>query len=264
MKKVTIEELKEIQLKILKAVHEFCIENKINYSLAYGTLLGAVRHKGFIPWDDDIDVMMPREDYEIFIKNFKHNLYEVYYAPKTPGYRFTYAKVIDKKTDLIENTSLKLHLGVNIDIFPIDNITDDTQKLGKWYANKKYLDKIYNAKLLPFSIKHPRAFLIRTIYSLLNPCLTMKRLGLAIQKEAVEFNDQPCVTVGMLSSPITNIDHVFPKYVMNEYIDIEFEGFTFKSIGNYDLYLNKMYGNWRKLPPVDMQKSHHSFSAYWK
>ena len=264
MQSITAEEIKEIQLNILKAVHKFCIDNDINYSLAYGTLIGAVRHRGFIPWDDDIDIMMPRKDYDIFIDKFQHNLYKVYSAPKTPEYRLTYAKVIDIKTDLKEKTSLKLHLGVNIDVFPIDNVSDDIKELEQWYTKKKYLEKIYNAKLLPLSIKHPRGLLTQIKYSLLNPYLTMKRLGLAIQKEAIAFNNESCHSVAMLSSPRTNINHVFPKSIMNEYINIEFEGLSFKSIKDYDRFLDIMYGNWRELPPLEEQRTHHSFVAYWK
>lgn len=71
MKPITTHELRKIQIEILKSIHNYCQENNLRYSLAYGTLLGAVRHKGFIPWDDDIDIMMPRPDYEQFLKGYR-------------------------------------------------------------------------------------------------------------------------------------------------------------------------------------------------
>ena len=71
MRKMTLDEIQAVNLEIMKEIHVFCVNNHINYSLAYGSLIGAIRHKGFIPWDDDIDIMMPHQDYELFSKTFK-------------------------------------------------------------------------------------------------------------------------------------------------------------------------------------------------
>ncbi len=103
MKELLSDELKRIQLDILRNVHKFCLEHNINYSLAYGTLLGAVRHKGFIPWDDDIDIMMLRNDYDRFIKEYpESDEYGLCCFEKDTNYPYSFAKVQDKKTSLIE------------------------------------------------------------------------------------------------------------------------------------------------------------------
>ena len=107
MEKLGIEEIRSIQLKILNIVADYCDKMGLTYFLGYGTLLGAVRHKGYIPWDDDIDILMPRPDYEKFIKEFNSNDYDVKSHYKDPKYPYTFAKVSYEKSILRENTDLK-------------------------------------------------------------------------------------------------------------------------------------------------------------
>lgn len=126
MRLISFEEHKKIQLSILRDIDVFCQKNQIKYFLAFGTLLGAIRHKGFIPWDDDIDIAMPRPDYNKFILSFNgmvDNLKVLapeidldYYAP--------YANVYDTRTVLEEKgtSHLKFEIGVKIDVFPIDGV----------------------------------------------------------------------------------------------------------------------------------------------
>ena len=142
MKKIETEELKRIQVDILKDIHEFCSINNIHYSLAYGTLLGAIRHQGYIPWDDDIDIMMLRSDYEKFIHtfpgSFKHlsicapELDLNYYAP--------YANVWDNRTILDEGINNADHrgktIGIKIDVFPIDKTS--SSRLFEFYSRILY------------------------------------------------------------------------------------------------------------------------------
>ena len=128
MKEIEIEELKRIQIGILKHLDAFCKENNLTYFMCGGTLLGAVRHKGFIPWDDDIDIMMKREDYDKLIalypkndnSNFKLFSYEL-----DKSFPYPFAKMDDCRTIFEEEINDSYKIGVNIDIFPIDYITED-------------------------------------------------------------------------------------------------------------------------------------------
>ena len=94
MKELSLNELKEIELETLKMFHAFCVEHNIRYFLAYGTLLGAIRYKKFIPWDDDVDLLIPREDYDRLLTLFQDNeKYKLYSFERNPDYLFTFAKL---------------------------------------------------------------------------------------------------------------------------------------------------------------------------
>ena len=123
MRRITdIQELRGVQLGILDDIHAFCVDNGIRYFLACGTLIGAVRHKGYIPWDDDIDLYMPRDDYERFINEFKSvsGNCRVLDPKKEKHYYYTYAKVVDKRTLLVEPEADGYRIGVYVDVFPVD------------------------------------------------------------------------------------------------------------------------------------------------
>ena len=131
MKKIEEKELKSIELNILKDIHTFCEMNNLTYYLCGGTLLGAVRHRGFIPWDDDIDIFMPRVDYDRFLTEYASKQYTVLCHKNTQGYYLPFAKVVDKSTR-IEETLVKSipNCGVYVDVFPIDGFSNnvDTAK----------------------------------------------------------------------------------------------------------------------------------------
>ena len=134
----TVEELQKIELEILKYIDKVCKENNLTYFLAYGTLIGAIRHKGFIPWDDDVDIQMPRDDYNKLCDILKeeNGRYKLLDHKEGLGYIYPFAKVIDSNTRLIETGLTEtVNMGVYIDIFPIDGTPNDFKK------RKKYLKK---------------------------------------------------------------------------------------------------------------------------
>ena len=128
MKEINIEELKLIQLDILQAIHDFCEENHIKYSLACGSMLGAVRHKGYIPWDDDIDVYLMRDDYEKLISSFPKvykNVYELASLERDSKYARAYARAYNNKTIQYNGTREKEVRGIGIDVYGSDFVPDD-------------------------------------------------------------------------------------------------------------------------------------------
>lgn len=121
----TIEKLKDIELDILKCFISICEKNNLRYFLIGGTLLGSVRHKGFIPWDDDIDVGMPRKDYELFIERARHHLPDYYFVQTfstDPSYPNNFMKIRDSRTTFLETAvkHLRMNHGVFIDVFLLD------------------------------------------------------------------------------------------------------------------------------------------------
>lgn len=265
-KDIKIEELKSIQLDILQAVHDFCVNNNIRYSLAYGTLIGAVRHKGYIPWDDDVDIMMPRKDYERFLDSFdgfRDDL--VVLSPRTTkNYYAPYANVINTKTILVETrlTSDRL-LGVKIDVFPIDSVSEKESERVKLY------DKVRAYKLL-ITLKNSR-------YSALNT-FKWKIAGIFVKTFGYFFSfgkmlDRMAIKSNLENKESKIVNNIvwcskdekacFLRKDMDDYIDVDFEGHKFKAIAGYDNFLKAHYGDYMQLPPEDQRTPHHGFIAYW-
>lgn len=128
MKELSIDDIREIELQILNYIDEVCKDNKLRYYLLGGTLLGAIRHGGFIPWDDDIDIIMPRNDYDTLLSiiNETNNKYKVLAYKYKKEYYYPFAKIVDSSTMVVEsNTIATNNMGVWVDIFPIDNLPND-------------------------------------------------------------------------------------------------------------------------------------------
>ena len=150
MRQITdIKELRQIQMGILDHLHQFCTSHQIKYSLAFGTMLGAIRHKGYIPWDDDIDICMPRADYERFLKCYQDTAYfQLKDRSRSKDYYFTFAKVVDSRTYLVEDEIEGYHIGVWVDIFPIDYVADSPGSQKRTFFFKNVLYKMRMCKLL--------------------------------------------------------------------------------------------------------------------
>lgn len=258
--KLTVDEFKDIQLEILKVVHYFCEEHDIKYYLTYGTLLGAIRHKGYIPWDDDIDICMVRDDYEKFmgIFNSEQNRYKFVSYETDKNFLYTFGKVIDTNTKLIEDSKINYNLGINIDIFPIDGIDNDIFLLKK----QSLLRKFINIKTINYSRK--RSFIKNLILAFGKISLCIIPTRIFIEKmiknsklHSYEKSQQVCcVVMG------TESNKPFPKDYFNKRKLVEFENNYFYVPTEYDGYLRSMFGNYMKLPPKEQQVTHHVFEAY--
>lgn len=132
MQEITeIAELKEIQLGILREIDKLCKAYHLKYFMSDGTLLGAVRHKGYIPWDDDLDIWMPRKDYEKLeqIMNQEGSCYKVVNHKNTKGYIYAFGKAVDTRTILKENIEVNCPMGIYVDIFPYDGLPGGKKRI---------------------------------------------------------------------------------------------------------------------------------------
>ena len=259
MKQITdIQELRRIQMGILDDVHRFCEQHQIRYFLSSGTLIGAVRHKGYIPWDDDIDIYMPRADYEQFLKTYQdeEGIYRVIDPQQEPHYYYTFAKVVDLRTRMVEKETEGYEIGVYMDIFPVDYVTEDLAERERIFKRKHLLYKIRRCKI---SYSNPlRSRLAYLCYKYLP--ISVAQLNQKIRKLVVR--EAPTNTVCNMTEAGPKMKGCFPAEDIASSVDILFEGKLYKTMVGYKDYLTRTYGNYMQLPPED-QRVTHKFEAYW-
>lgn len=270
MKEITTEELKAIQLEIAKQIDEFCSANGIRYFLNYGTLIGAIRHKGFIPWDDDIDIGMPREDFERFVRSF-NGAYpgtQLMSPELDPRFCMPFAYVYREDTLLIEEkiTYHRFPIGVKVDVFPIDGApSDEAEYLAKRKALKKCKSYLfYKNVLLKPRWKNNKVLWFKTIvWKLVLLPFSIPAIQRRIRKMATADALDTSEWADNLSFP-NRRDSRVPSSVFKNYTDVEFEGRTFKTLSDYDTYLKAVYGDYMTPPPPEQCVPEHGFHAYWR
>ena len=259
-KELSLQEIKAITFDILKHFNTFCQENSLSFYLSNGTLLGAVKYGGFIPWDDDIDVLMPRKDYEKFISLFKDSdKFALYTYERNKKYKFPYAKLCAQKTLKVEtNIDSGIDLGVDIDIFPLDTCS---VHIFNNYIQKKlaiYQRGCFLSKFISTKDKSIFKQLIIRLCKLMGYEFFYKRLKNIVKQETIAGGEY----MGCLMWPIYGKKEIIPRNVFQDTIEIEFEGEKFPAPIGYDSYLRSLYGSYEKDPPIEKQKTHHSYTAY--
>lgn len=261
VKVINIDEMRKIQLNMLNSIHQFCINNSIRYSLSGGSLIGAVRHHGYIPWDDDIDLMMPRPDYEHFVSSYEDGYYKVQTYKNDDTYWYPFCKVYDERTVLVES---HIKSGVYIDIFPIDGMPDEgtTKKLIDKRISLVFKNIYYTSKVYKFQQGNP--LLLRLKYY-------VKRMMVPNREKSVQELEDMCTAYSFEKSEYAGvfvggygIKERMEKKVFLKYVDMLFEGMSCKCIAEYDTYLSHLYGDYMALPPKEKRVTHHTYKAYWK
>lgn len=265
--------LREVQLRsldILKHVHDFCQNNQINYSLGYGTLIGAVRHKGFIPWDDDIDIVMMRDDYDRFVELYKDSDEFKCFSPERGNCFYAFARVADiKKTNVWSPTpwTYETPVGIWIDILPLDGAGNDLAQYNELVAPvvKTWLKTFYTrTSLRPFS-EEPS--IIRQIKLLLKKIVYGKKHFKLLDKQL-----QMCRTYGNDTRYVHNFAYAddiyrgkgpFEREWFSEYIDMQFEDCSFKTMVQYKLFLKCLYGDYMRLPAPEDRICHDFHNYFW-
>ena len=265
MKELTLQELKDIEFEILKMFDAFCKENNIKYYLSHGTLLGAIRYKKFIPWDDDVDLLIPRADYDRMISLFKDtDRYKLFAFEKDENYLYPIAKLCDMTTLKDEGGyNNGVTLGVDIDLFPLDAWDDDLEKAKK---EVKYIGKnmfrLGLTKLKKADSRNPIKKIAKgclmVFYKMFGSKYFIKKILKASHKEGQKGNNY----LGCKAWCVYGEKGIIPADVFAETVDIEFEGEKFPAPVGWDKYLTCLYGDYLPEPPKEKQKTHHSFKAY--
>ncbi len=266
MKLITENEMKNVQLSILDEVVAFCDKENIKYFLFAGTLLGAIRHKGYIPWDDDIDIAMNRDDYERFINIFPKDHPFLYLYRNNSEYKncpFFFTKVCQRGTIIHEFYLDEKYIkgcGVNIDIFPIDSYISYENAI-KSMKKVAFLKMIVSLKASKKSFSTIRG-VIKSIISIILSPISMAYLNRVfykiIKKENARFSKFSGNTVGAYGDK-----EILEKEVFEELIDVEFENKKYKGLKEYDKFLSAVYGDYMKFPPKEKQVTHHCFEGFW-
>ena len=269
MKELTISEVKELEFELLVKFDDICRTHQWRYSLGGGSLLGAVRHHGFIPWDDDIDIIMPRPDYDKFVESSKNSNWKfvVRTHETTQGYNMLHGKIMNPNTVLIDSSinNSTYTIGIHIDIFPVDGLgqtykealrTFNRTALSRELLNAKTWKRYFKSKTHPFYYE-PFRFLL----FLISRFVDTESLINAIDKENRRFSFDTEQFAGCVSGCYRDKE-ILPQKVFSEYCEIPFEGRLFKCLMRYDDYLKSLYGDYMKLPPKEKQKSHHTFKAF--
>ncbi len=264
-KKIDIEELKQIQIEILQSVHDFCVQNNIKYSLAFGTLIGAIRHQGYIPWDDDIDIMMFRKDYEKFVNTYKHPIFKVYDYRLDADYVHPYAKVADTRTILEEQANMK-DIGINIDIFPLDNLYNTREDSVEFLKSLTPLKRKYRMKILKPSRKNVWWKRIAiNLSKILVIGTSLKQMAGELNRRIAQISNNEARFVGTpAGTDPYAIKSLFERQLFDTTITVKFEDRKFNAAAGYDKILRDFYGDYMQLPPVEKRTSPHTLNKiYW-
>ena len=256
MKKIGFEEQKRIQLDILSDVATFCEKNGVRYFLAYGTLIGAVRHQGYIPWDDDIDIWMPEPDYDRFLTTYHSDKYSVIYSGNTKNYYVNFAKVHDARTRYQESYTRDTGYGIFIDVFPLHAYG------GRWQRLLCFLFyRVIRLKTSTWTKNKPfHKNLLNELGKALLTILPLKMVTSCLEKSSRLKEWDTAKYVHSFSGNASE----FPKQCFDYFVRTNFENQIFRIPKGTHEILTLQYGDYMKLPPKSEQVAHHYAKVEWK
>ena len=278
MKEISLEEMQSIELNILVDFTNYCDKQGLVYFLCGGTLIGAIRHKGFIPWDDDVDIMMPREDYLKALKGYTHPYYKQDSVSIDSNSTIRYARINDIRTVLKTNQKEKYPESIFIDVFPMDGFPEETWRQKLFLGIQQLLIACHLATLLDYKVSNRYADrkagfadwrkYLRTLVKYImiatlgqtSPSFWARLIDQRASRESYAGHQY----VGVAVSGPHGLKEIMPSSLFQESITVDFEKAKLSAPRGYDEYLTKLYGDYRKMPPQEQRKSHHDFQAWWK
>lgn len=267
--KLSLGEHQRIIYELLYAIDDFCNRNNIRYFLGYGTLLGAVRHHGIIPWDDDADIMMEREEYERFqeliIKNPPEG-FEAYSINNTAGYYYPFIKFGKKKTLLIEPFGYvpSKGIGINIDIFPIDGCPGNDREQACIYA-RNYFPRYFNLLNRRFINKYKsrRERIYHLFHLSYHLPFVQKRFFKRLYKDASQYSCKETKYYSCISWSFSGDKNVHACHLIDSIIKVPFGDRPLPIPSGYDEILREEYGDYMTPPPEDKRKTTHQHGGVY-
>lgn len=272
MKKMTLKDIQQVSLDVMSHFHDFCVENNLRYSLAFGTMIGAVRHKGFIPWDDDIDVFMPRPDFErlrdIYIDSGDYAYFDYI---RGDAYQLI-GRICDMSKTYVQSTKpwINRDTGVWIDIFPIDcceenlmNVQNACDRLRIIWKEELIIRHSMGSLSLNGTLLKKAAYCFSKIYKFVTwqtlASLMSERLNYISKYSWGDTN-----VVANLSHYAYKTKELWNIEDFENYILVPFENKNFYICRDYDRILKSNYGDYMQLPPENKRTKRHGTSSYWK
>lgn len=266
-KKLSINEYKKILVTVLQKIDMLCEKHQLHYQLAYGTLLGAVRHKGFIPWDDDVDIFMPREDYVKLQDIIQQGDYGINFLTidTEPQTIYPYGKICATNTVLYEKGFCHVPgYGAFVDVFPLDYVPEDRAERKRIFWKYNTLIKViqHSARSERSSSKSFKRNCAKFIAYYLTRWVNTGKLIKYVDRHLQNLCNKD--STNLLGVPWGINDCAYNKNTIYKTHKIIFEGILLNITDNYDYMLTKMYGDYMQLPPISKRINPHDLKCYIK
>ena len=256
----------ELQSKLLEMFSWFTSyldENNYTYYVVYGTLLGTIRHKGFIPWDDDLDIAMPRKDYERLIKSFDqvidHYKFESPYSET--DYMYPYAKLFDINTTLVDHLRKPVKRGIFIDVFPLDGLGNNKEEAIKFHHKIQRKYNFYSTQTCALRKGRKWYKNLAIIIGRINLFFNAKKYAQKLDKLAALHDYDSSEYVACVFGAYAQRE-VFDKKIFAKPVSYKFENINVKGPEQYDAYLKQLYHDWTKLPEESKRGVQHDFVEF--
>ncbi len=278
LREMSLMDIQQECLTILKDVHQFCVDHQINYTLCGGTLLGAIRHNGYIPWDDDIDIAMPRPDYDRFIQIYQSkNGYQLFAAEKKncKGVKIAFARVCDMHKTYVDTNFIpwnEVETGLWIDVFPLDGANDNIIEVKKKTSQIIMIWRLCIFHRIGYGDLSKKKYIGKKLRTLFLKVFYLNKVGCVIDKltklhirQCRYWDYSQCNYFTSFTFPKHGIKEYLPQSMLATYSLHVFEDTHFYVMDQYDEWLKALFGDYMKLPPLEQRIGNgHENIYYWR